>query len=101
MDPKKQPDGTSLTEEETMKVMEQEQEKYYLPNVIYCYFCEKDGFSVTEEDMEEMVRQMAAERKEDVEELKKQADFEIFKSVKLQEHTFHMLMREANTYLEV
>ena len=101
VDPKKQPDGTSLTEEETMKVMEQEQEKYYLPNVIYCYFCEKDGFSVTEEDMEEMVRQMAAERKEDVEELKKQADFEIFKSVKLQEHTFHMLMREANTYLEV
>ena len=56
VDPKKQPDGTSLTEEETMKVMEQEQEKYYLPNVIYCYFCEKDGFSVTEEDMEEMVR---------------------------------------------
>ncbi|WP_033124327.1 hypothetical protein [Eubacterium sp. ER2] len=101
VDPKKQPDGISLTEEETMKVMEQEQEKYYLPNVIYCYFCEKDGFSVTEEDMEEMVRQMAAERKEDVEELKKQADFEIFKSVKLQEHTFHMLMREANTYLEV
>ena len=48
-----------------------------------------------------MVRQMAAERKEDVEELKKQADFELFRSVKLQEHTFHMLMREANTYLEV
>ena len=91
----------SLTEEETMKVMEQEQEKYYLPNVIYCYFCEKDGFSVTEEDMEEMVRQMAAERKEDVAELRKQADFELFRSVKLQEHTFHMLMREANTYLEV
>lgn len=101
VDPRKQPDGTSLTEEETMQVMEKEQERYYLPNVIYCYFCEKDGFSVTEEDMEEMVRQMAAERKEDVEELRKQADFEIFRSVKLQEHTFHMLMREANTYLEV
>ena len=49
VDPKKQPDGTSLTEEETMKVMEQEQEKYYLPmsstaiSVRRTAFCHRGG----------------------------------------------------------
>ncbi|MCB7302899.1 hypothetical protein NE683_00900 [Bariatricus massiliensis] len=101
VDPGKQQDGTVLTKEGALEKMALEQERYYIPNVIYCYFCEKDGFAVTEEDYEKLLEQMAAQRSESVENLRKQGDFELYKGQRYQEHTFHILMKEAEKYLEV
>lgn len=100
IDPRKQQDGTVLTKEETIENLAQSQEMYFVPYLMYRYFCEKDDFVLTEQDFEEELAKMSKERGATVQELKKQADFELFKTVKYQEHAFHILMKEAEKYLE-
>lgn len=101
IDVRKQPDGTMITQEEAIEGIAQTQERYFIPYLMYCYFCEKDNFVLTEEGLVEEVEKMAKERGEKTEDLMKQADIETFRMVKYQEHTFHMLMADAEKYLEV
>lgn len=100
-DMRKTPEGEILTEEEALKRTAREQEIYFIPYVMYCYFCGQDGFSVTEEDFTTEIEKMAAERGESVEELMKQADITVFREKIYQEHTYHLLMADAEKYLEV
>lgn len=101
IDPKKQRDGSVVDEKEALDIYASEEEMYFVPYIIYCYFCEKDNYILTEEGMKEEVAVMAEKQGVKMEELMKQADFESFRMVRYQEHTFHKLMKEAEKYLEV
>lgn len=100
-DTTKTQEGETIPEEEALKRTANEQERYFIPYVMYMYFSEKDGFTVTEEDFVAEVEKMAKERGEKTEELMKQADITTFRQKVYQEHTFHLLMAEAEKYLEV
>ncbi len=100
-DTTKTPEGGTITEEEALRRTAEEQKRYFVPYVMYVYFSEKDGFTVTEEDFVAEIEKMAAERGEKAEELMKQADITVFRERAYQEHTFHLLMAEAEKYLEV
>lgn len=90
----------SLTEEEVIAEEAKKQERYFVPYVIYRYFCEKDGFVITEEMFLEEIRKIAVERGMDEAEALKQTHIELYREIKYQEHTFYMLGREAEKYLE-
>lgn len=100
-DMKKTQEGEVITEEEALRRAAEEQERYFIPYLIYSYFSEKDGFVLTEEGFVKEVEKIAAERGEKAEDLMKQADITMFRQTKYQEHTFHLLMAEAEKYLEV
>ena len=101
VDARKQEDGSLVTKEEAIEQIAQGQEIYFIPYIIYCYFCEKGHFLITEEDVVAGVEKIAKERGEKLEDLMKQADLESYRMVKYQEYTFHLLMAEAEKYLEV
>lgn len=100
-DMKKTQEGERITEEEALKRASEGQEMYFIPYIMYCYFSEKDGFVLTEEGFVKEVEKIAAERGEKVEELMKQTDISMFRQTKYQEHTYHLLMADAEKYLEV
>jgi len=100
-DMRKTQDGGIVTEEEALKSAAKEQERYFIPYVMYSYFCEKDGFILTEEDFVAEVEKMAGERGEKTEDLMKRADLTMFRERAYQEHTYHLLMKDAEKYLEV
>lgn len=100
-DMKKTQDGKILTEEEALKRAAEAQEIYFIPYLMYCYFSEKDGFVLTEEEFVKEVERMAKERGEKTDDLMKQADITMFRQTKYQEHTYHLLMADAEKYLEV
>ncbi len=89
-----------LTEEEAMAEAAKNQERYFVPYVIYNHFCEKDGFELTQEDYVAEVGRIARERGMDEKDALEQTHIQLFREVKYQEHTFHMLGREAESYLE-
>ncbi len=89
-----------LTREEAITAEAEKQERYFIPYLIYSYFCEKDGFFISEEDFLEEIRKIAAERGMDVEEARRQSDIQLYREVKYQEHTFYLLGKEAEVYLE-
>lgn len=101
MDLKKQPDGTMLTEEEAIEKAKEMYEQYFVPYLIYCYFCEQDGFSVSQKDYEEAITSLAKERNMDVQAAFAQTDISVYREVTYQEHTFNLLKAEAEKYLEV
>ncbi|XCP83877.1 hypothetical protein ABXS75_12445 [Roseburia hominis] len=101
IDPHKRQDGTMMTTEEAMEELAKAQEMYFVPYLMYRYFCEKDHFKVTEEDMITEIGTMAKERGEKKEELMKQTNLDMFKMLKYQEHAFSLLMAEAEKLLEV
>lgn len=100
-DMKKTPEGEILTEEEALIRTSREQERYFIPYVMYLHFSEQDGFIVTEEDFVAEIEKMAAERGEKTEELMKQTDISVFREKVYQEHAYHILMADAEKYLEV
>ncbi len=100
-DPTKTQEGETITEEEALKRTANEQERYFIPYVMYTYFSEKDGFTLTEEDFAAEVEKLAKERGEKTEDLMKQTDITVFRQTVYQEHTFQLLMAEAEKYLEV
>lgn len=100
-DMRKQRDGTVITEEEALANEAKEQEKYFVPYLIYCYFCEKDGFVMTEEAFVKEIERMAAERGDEPEELMKHTDIIFFRQQAYQKHTYDMLAVDAEKYLEV
>lgn len=100
-DMKKTRDGGFITEEEALKRAAEEQERYFIPYIIYSHFSENDGFTLTEEDFVVEIEKIAAERGEKVEDLMKQADITMFRERAYQEHTYHLLMADAEKYLEV
>lgn len=100
-DLKKTQDGEVISEEEALKRASESQEMYFVPYLMYCFFSENDGFVMTEDDFVAEVEKLAKERKEDVKKLMKQADITMFRQQAYQEHTFHLLMADAEKYLEV
>ncbi len=100
-DMKKTQEGEVITEEEALERAAEEQERYFIPYIIYSYFSENDGFTLTEEDFAAEIERMAEERGEKAEDLMKQADITMFRERAYQEHTFHLLMADAEKYLEV
>ena len=100
-DMKKTEDGRSITEEEALKRASDSEEMYFIPYLIYTYFSEKNGYVLTEEGFVKEVEKIAAERGEKLEDLMKQADITMFRQTKYQEYTYHLLMAEAEKYLEV
>ncbi|MCI8640066.1 MAG: hypothetical protein HFG41_13245 [Coprococcus sp.] len=100
-DPKKQPDGSVVTEEEAIARMAQEQERYFVPYLIYTYFCEKNGFVITEEDYAEEVKRLAKENELTEEQVREKTDISFYRQVTYQERVFlHILGPEAQNYLE-
>lgn len=100
-DLKKTPDGTMISEEEAIARAAKEQEKYFIPYVMYCYFCEKDGYALTEADYIAELNKMAVDMGEKVETLMEQTDIIFFREKTYQEHTYHLLGLDAEGYLEV
>lgn len=100
-DMKKTQEGEIISEEEALRRASKGQEMYFIPYLMYCYFSEKDGFVLTEEMYLKELENMAAERGEKMEKLMKQTDISMFRQVKYQEHTYHLLMADAEKYLEV
>ncbi len=100
-DMKKTEDGKVITEEEALKRASESEEIYFIPYLIYSYFSEKNGYVLTEEGFVKEVEKIAAERGERLEDLMKQADITMFRQTKYQEYTYHLLMAEAEKYLEV
>ncbi len=100
-DLRKTQEGETITEEEALEREAKAQERYFVPYVMYCYFSEKDGFVLTKEDFEAKVRKMAKERGEKAEDLMKQTDISMFRERMYQERTYHLLMADAEKYLEV
>ncbi len=100
-DLKKLPDGTVISEEEAIARYANEQERYFIPYLIYCYFCEKDGFTLTEEDYQKELKKIAEVMNESVENLRKQTDIIFFREKTYQEHTYQLLGQDAEKYLEV
>lgn len=100
-DPRKQEDGTVVTEEEAVREMSKEQERYFIPYIIYCYFCENNGFAVTEEDYRTAVKNLAKEQGLTEEDAFERSDIIYYRQVTYQEHTFlRILGPEARKYLE-
>lgn len=100
-DPKKQPDGTVLSEEEALAEIARGQEEFFIPYLIYCYFCESNGFVVTEEDYLAELRKLAKEQGLTEEEALQRSDLTYYRQVTCQEHTFlKVLGPEAEKYLE-
>ncbi|MCI9452376.1 MAG: hypothetical protein HFG83_00820 [Dorea sp.] len=100
-DLKKTQEGEVISEAEALRREAEEQEKYFIPYLMYCYFSENDGFVITEDDFAAEVEKIAVQRGEDVKELMKQADITMFRQQAYQAHTYHLLMAEAEKYLEV
>lgn len=100
VDQRKQEDGSMLTEEEALRKIAAEQEIRFAPFVIYEYFCGQDGFVLSEEEYRKELQKMAAERETPLEELEKQTNIQIYREVYYQEHTFSILCKEAEAYLE-
>ena len=86
--PEKREDGTSVTEEETIEEMIKGEERYFIPYIIYCYFCENNGFTVTENDYLTELKKLAAEQGLTEEEALERSDITYYKQVTYQEHTF-------------
>ena len=93
--------GEPLTEEQAIEAIAREQERYFVPFVIYCYFCDRDHFSLTEQDYLAELEQLGAQRGLTLEEAKEQSDFTFYLEQKYQEHTYLLLSREAEAFLEV
>ncbi len=100
-DMKKTQEGEIISEEEALRRTAKGQEMYFIPYLMYSYFSEKDGFVLTEEMYLKELENMADERGEKIEDLMKQTDISMFRQVKYQEHTYHLLMADAEKYLEV
>lgn len=100
-DMKKTQEGEIITEEEALRRESKGQEMYFIPYLMYCYFSEKDGFVLTEEGFVKEVEKIAAECGEKTEDLLKRTDIIMFRQTKYQEHTYHLLMADAEKYLEV
>lgn len=100
-DPKKQPDGSVVTEEEAIERMAAEQEKYFKPYLIYTYFCEKNDFVITDEDFEAEIKRLAEENGLTKEQVREKTDITFYRQVTYQERVFlHILGPEAEKYLE-
>jgi len=100
-DLRKTPEGTIISEEEAIERAAKEQEKYFVPYIMYCYFCEKDGFVLTEADYLAELEKMAVAMGEKVETLMEQTDIIFFREKTYQERTYHLLGQDAEKYLEV
>lgn len=100
IDHRKQEDGSMITEEEAVRKLAKEQEIRFVPFVIYEYFCHQDGFFLSEEQYHNELKKMAGERNVPAEELEKQTNIQAYREVYYQEHTFNILCKEAEAYLE-
>ena len=94
-------DGTLLTEEEAIEEASRQQEQYFIPYLLYEYFSEKDGFTVSEEEYEKVLAEEAKRVGLSLEEAHRQSEISMYRYVKYQEHAFLLLAKEAETYLEV
>ena len=93
--------GEALTDEQAVEMLTREQERYFVPYVIYEYFCAKDQFSVSEADYFQALEQLGAQRGLTLEQAKEQSDISFYLEKTYQEHTYLMLSREAEAFLEV
>ena len=100
-DMRKRQDGSVVTEEQAVADAAAAQEMYFIPYLMYTYFCEKDGFVITEEIYLKEVEKIANERKMKLEDALAQSTMDSFCEVKYQDHTFLKLAKEAEKYLEV
>lgn len=93
--------GEMLTDAQAIEMLSREQERYFVPYVIYEYFCSKDHFSLTENDYLQELERLGAQQGLTLEQAKKRSDLSFFLEKEYQEHTYMMLSREAEAYLEV
>lgn len=97
----KTPEGKELTEEEAFEMCVENQIQYFIPFVIYCYFCEQDGYVLTEKDYLEEMEKLAKQHNMDLETALAQSDIVLYREKMYQEHTYNILCSKAKEFLEV
>lgn len=98
---KEENDGQPMTEEEAIEKASAQQEMYFIPYLLYEYFSEKDGFTISEEEYDKALADEAERVGLSLEDARRQSDISMYRYVKYQEHAFLLLAEEAKTYLEV
>ena len=89
-----------LTDEQAIDKIAKEQEEYFVPFLIFEYMCRLDGYVVTENEFEEDVAKIAAERGMSFEEAMKQTEFSAYQEMKYKEHLFLGMSKAAQAELE-
>lgn len=100
-DPRKTPEGEMLTEEKAIENMAKGQERYFVPYVMYQYFCEQDGYILTEKDYLKELEKVAEQHQMKLEDAIGQSDITFYLEKMYQEHTYKILGEVAEQFLEV